>query len=793
LYVLVALLLVLAGVALWLMQGFDGGRLQRVAIDWMRTHHERELVFDGPATLRLWPRPALSLQRVRLSERGQPQQPFASIESASLSLRLWPLLSKLEAEVESVSARGVTVRLRGDAEGHRNVDDLLDRMAGGEPGSGQLTMGHLELADVALDVDDALAGVRGRLRIVRFDLGAFGPGRVSPLQWQAQAELSEPPMKGTLELDARLSFPAAPRAGAPRWLQLDKARLHLRGQGLGFDDLDARLLAQSLRVSAGTEQGLRDSRLEIESARLQFGGTRLGWQVDGGEFGLARLRLDILRRTLGLEKPMLQLKGRRHDTTFDARFSLPTLEVKGDTLRGGPLDGHVVLGGDQRLQVQLRSQPPSGSFERLTVPALQLDVDGQFGSSAIKGQAGATLVLETQPLVLAFDAMSLRLGMDDPALPPLQLALDGQAQVTTGTGSGRVEGSINDQRVDARFDVRHDRPRPFIDLQARLGTLDLSRFVVPAQRSAAPMPITAATPVDLQPLRRADVRLQLNVAQLLHAPYRVDGLELQARVDNGQLDLQRAAGHAWGGRFEASGSANAANGRLALRLRADEVDLRAVFAATTGNDSVRGRGRVEADLRSQGATLGALRAGLDGQVKLALRSTAIRGVDLTQTLHGWRTASQSGNDTVGTDAGRQTEFSQLDGSFEVRDGVARGTDLDGRSQFLNVGGEGSIDMVQGRVDYLLRARVVNTAGGRAGPELVMLNRVVVPIELHGPFDAVEWRVHWAAVTATVAAMSVPNVARGAVGGVARGATGVLRGAAGLPGKVPGVVAPAPRN
>ena len=107
-------------------------------------------------------------------------------------------------------------------------------------------------------------------------------------------------------------------------------------------------------------------------------------------------------------------------------------------------------------------------------------------------------------------------------------------------------------------------------------------------------------------------------------------------------------------------------------------------------------------------------------------------------------------------------------------------------------GEGDIDLAQGRVDYLLRARVINTAYGKAGPEMVMLNGVTVPVELHGPFGNVEWQVRWAQVTAAVAALSLPNVARGAVGavgGLLRGAAGLARGAQGDAAKPAPVPAP----
>ena len=54
LYALTVLLLLLAGLAWWLVQGFDGEHVKRIASDWMRTQHQRELVFDGPVRLQLW-------------------------------------------------------------------------------------------------------------------------------------------------------------------------------------------------------------------------------------------------------------------------------------------------------------------------------------------------------------------------------------------------------------------------------------------------------------------------------------------------------------------------------------------------------------------------------------------------------------------------------------------------------------------------------------------------------------------------------------------------------------------
>ena len=90
-------------------------------------------------------------------------------------------------------------------------------------------------------------------------------------------------------------------------------------------------------------------------------------------------------------------------------------------------------------------------------------------------------------------------------------------------------------------------------------------------------------------------------------------------------------------------------------------------------------------------------------------------------------------------------------------------------------GDGAIDLARGSVDYRLRATVINTASGRAGAEMVLLNGVTVPIAFSGPMGNVAWHVNWPAVTASVAARSAPNAVRGAAGAVTGMVGGTVRG------------------
>ncbi len=780
LYALGAVMLLLGALAAGWVISFDGERFQRAAAEWMRTQHARELSFDAPAALQLWPQPAVALRGVRLSEAGRPEQAFAEIEQVSLSLHLRPLLMKREIEVDRIGARGLRLAFERDADGRRNIDDLLAAASGDarSRGTGSVwSVDVIEVSDAELRVADASAGVHGRIVLEKLSLGRFGAALTAPLRLQGRADLQEPALTGTLVLETGIEWHVPPAADAAPVLRLKKTDLRVQGEGFHFEKLDARLQAHAIRVKQGSAAGTKGRPIELDELKLQFSGSRLGWHVDTGRLDLAHLQLDVAERRLRLDKLMMTAQGHRDATKLDARLVWPSLEVVGDRLQGGPVDGRLQLDGDRQLQLTMHSKAPSGVFERITLAHWIVDARGRLGTSALKAQAEATLTIEPVPLTAAFEALSMTLQMDAPGLPPLDLALRGSAKIAPQGATATFQGQLNNQRLEARAELSFRPRRNFYDIDARFATLDLNRFITPGRQGAAPA--AAAAPLDLQALHWADASVRVSAERLLRPPYRVDGLELQADVDNGVLTLRRAAGRAWGGHFDASGRAEADGNRLALRLRAHDVDLRAVLSDTLGHDALRGRGRIDADLQSRGATADAVLAALNGNLTLHLQPAGISGVDLAQTLSGWRTASQARSDTVASDVARQTVFSQIGASFQLRDGVARSTDLDGRSNFLRLSGEGTVDLVRERLDYRLRARVVNTASGRAGPEMAMLNGVTVPVELVGPFGQIEWRVDWAPVTAAAGALSVPSLARGTVGGVARGATGVVRGAAGL--------------
>jgi AsmA protein len=258
--------------------------------------------------------------------------------------------------------------------------------------------------------------------------------------------------------------------------------------------------------------------------------------------------------------------------------------------------------------------------------------------------------------------------------------------------------------------------------------------------------------VDLSGLKALDGRFSLRAGSLTWPPYQVADLTLDATLAGGTLRMSQLAGRAWGGRFEAQGTAQAAaspkDQRATIKLDASDVNIAALLRDVARFERLEGRGRVSADLATRGASIGQFKQQLGGTAAFDLRDGAVRGINLAKTLRQWRAAVSQKKDAVqASSAEEKTDFSEISASFQVQDGVARNRDLVAKSPFLRVGGEGSIDIGRGRIDYLAQATVTGAPEGQDGADLAALKGVTVPVELKGPLNAVDYRIQWAAVAA----------------------------------------------
>src|ERR1043166_8438714 len=92
---------------------------------------QRTLAVPGDIKLTLSPSVGMDLGPASISEY-QGDQPFAAVESAQISLALFPLVRK-QLVVDRVKVDGLIVHVRRNADGTTNFDDLLGKEAKSAP------------------------------------------------------------------------------------------------------------------------------------------------------------------------------------------------------------------------------------------------------------------------------------------------------------------------------------------------------------------------------------------------------------------------------------------------------------------------------------------------------------------------------------------------------------------------------------------------------------------------------------------------------------------------------------
>lgn len=745
----VAVLLLLAIAAgAWLVASFDPNRYKGVAVEWMKANRNRTLAIDGPIELSIFPRVAVKLSQLSLSEAGRSET-FASIDRAALAVDVLPLL-RGRVVVGRVEASGVRVQLLRDARGRRNTDDLAGASAppaaDGAPGAAgasqplDLDIDRITLTDVRARVKDEVAKLDGELVLSRLATGRIASGVATPVELAAAADFRQPQLKGELSGQTTLTPDLA--SGS---VKLADMKLAWKGDLPGVTGVEAGVRGE-LAYAGG--QGSVDARqLEVQLA------ARAGTiQLAGSSLAIAAFAFDPAKQALRVEALKLRVKGQRGKDPLAFDLDWPQLDVAGEKLTGSPLQGRLELGGELPVNATFKSGAPTGTFEAVALPGFEAILKSAGSGRTLDGTLRANLGLQPTRQALSLAALELKANLQDKQLKPVALAVRGSASASPEAAKWSLAGSLNTNTFAVDGSANLSARPVFVKASGKFDALDLNTLL-PETASAgtapgAGTPAPADAPVDLAGLRALDAEVALRAGSLVFRQYRIADARIEAKLDNGMLKVPVLQAKAWGGSLDANALADARASRIAVKAVATGVNVNALLKDVAAKDILEGTGRVDLDVDTTGRTVGELRSKLRGDAALKLRDGAIKGVNLAKTLRQAKAALTLRQDAV--EQAKQTEktdFSELNASFQIAEGVARNNDLDVKSPFLRLGGDGAIDIGKGRIDYTARATVTGSAAGQGGAELAALKGLTVPVRLTGPFEAIDWKVQWSAVAA----------------------------------------------
>jgi len=335
--VLKALLLVVAGLILLVVLAigaalifFDPNDFRDDIAAAVREETGRELTIEGDLSIRVFPWLAVAVGNTRLGNaEGFGEEPFASFDSARLSLEILPLLLRREFVIGNAALDGLVVNLATNAQGANNWDDLV---AQGETPDTPAPEAEEDAHPTALDI----AGIDVSGAVVRYrDAAAGSDYRIEGLTLSTGAiSLGSP-----FDVDGRFDYLLEP-------------------DGIGG----------SLELAASVELGSRFEAVVLED--LDVSGRVAGLTTEPATFALSAPRLAADLGASRLEPASLSATALGVELSADVAALGWADAVTGDMrLSVAPFSPRGVLG---QLEVEL---PPTADPQALTSLALSADAE----------------------------------------------------------------------------------------------------------------------------------------------------------------------------------------------------------------------------------------------------------------------------------------------------------------------------------------------------------------------------------------------------------------------------------
>jgi AsmA protein len=258
---------------------FEPNDYRPFLVDSVQKATGRDFVLAGDLALKLFPCCGVRIGAATLGNPpGFPESPFASIEAASVSVKIWPLLTRREVQIGTVTLDGLDVHLAELADGRTNwTFENGETPAEPTPGEGpaieSLTVEGLQIRDGNVTYSGS-DGTRYAVGDIRVDAGAIGSDAPVPVTVGLTARdesvdaTAAIELKGNLGLSgdvvsvdlARLTVqatgPAVPTGQASAEVTADTVRYDTAAANGGINGLNAALTLPGTRVEASGEVGL---------------------------------------------------------------------------------------------------------------------------------------------------------------------------------------------------------------------------------------------------------------------------------------------------------------------------------------------------------------------------------------------------------------------------------------------------------------------------------------------------------------------------------------------------------
>ena len=784
---LIALVVVVGAVFGYVAATFDPNKYKGELIDVVRKETGRALTIEGDIHLTFFPKIGVALGPTQLSERDSKDE-FAGVDDLRVALALFPLLSK-QIVVDEVVIDGLRVRLIKHADGSTNIDDLTKRDETGptekekaekapDEASGpamKLEVQGVRINNGAFTFRDEQAGATFEISALALETGRVAQGVPTQFEYSAKVRADKP----KLDLQTR----ASGRLQADTVSQIFKlADLQASVEGVAdtVSDLDLKLSASNVEAQPAVQQtaanalhismtGMLDkdrfsvvavipklsldkSAVTIEQLGADVTGVFAGTELTEGRVNLPMMAIDLENQHIDLEKFSVRAAGKQADMTFSAKLDAPRLAVTPKQADGEKIVATVQARGPQlRADANVLLSAVKGSARAINIGEFAIDIDAEQGENAVKGRISTPVSgdLETQRFRLT--KIAGKYDVRSPSLP---------MKSTTIPLSGRVDADVKHETVNVDLKTRFDESnidgtfslqkfaKPYIQFDVAVDKLDVDRYQSNEQKKEKTKPAAnggekGESRIDLSPLKTLNLDGKLRIGALVASNVKLSDVRMTVKAKDGKVEIDPLLANLYGGSVRSVVTADANTNRFSVKQSLSDVTIGPLLQDALNQDLLEGRGSVNLDLAAQGDTTGALVKTLSGEAGVLLKDGAVKGINLAQSLRSaGDLLSLKRDKEAAASSTEKTDFSELKASFKIDKGQARNDDLSLSSPFIRLNGAGSVNLVEGSIDYVAKTSLVATATGQGGKALGDVAGLTVPVRVSGPLTALKYELQF---------------------------------------------------
>jgi AsmA protein len=290
----------------------------------------------------------------------------------------------------------------------------------------------------------------------------------------------------------------------------------------------------------------------------------------------------------------------------------------------------------------------------------------------------------------------------------------GSLNFITSSTSASIQNlnlKLDDTTVSGSVSVKDFKTRA-LTFNLALDQLNADRYL-PTQKTATPVQPREATDINkvsipVRTLRSLNLDGQLHIGQLTLLNVRANNTDVSVSAHNGLVRVNPLSIQLYGGSLSGSAQIDASSD---TPIVAEDMALHNIQAGGLVQDLFKvnrlsGTANLHIATRGLGPTVSEIRHTLQGRMNFSFKNGAIEGVNVWDAID--RAYALAKHLPAPPSAPKRTEFADMHGSATINHGVLDNRDFVAALPYLNLSGQGKLDLAELTLDYDLKAHVTGS-------------------------------------------------------------------------------------